>query len=75
MIRFATLSSQYAGGAAAAGDAAAAGMQLSFGDLDMQLAGLLGGQVRFCRDRVFPYRRLMAQGGQGRGSLGYRFTV
>jgi hypothetical protein len=24
---------------------------------------------------VFPYRRLRVQGGQGRGGLGYRFTV
>jgi hypothetical protein len=32
-------------------------------------------QVRFCRDRLFPTRRLRIQGGQGRGRFGYRFTV
>ena len=31
---------------------------------------VLRAQVRFCR-----YRRVRIQGGQGRGGLGYRFTV
>jgi hypothetical protein len=32
-------------------------------------------QVRFCRDLVFPYRRVRIQGDQGRGGLGYRSTI
>ena len=32
-------------------------------------------QVRFCRYRFSSYRRLRIQRDQGRGGLGYRFTV
>jgi hypothetical protein len=37
-------------------------------------AGAAAG-VRFCRGRVFPYRRLRIQGDQGLGRLGHKFTL
>jgi hypothetical protein len=48
---------------------------LGDGVVDCPVLVMVTKQVRFCRYRCFPCRRLRIQGGQGRGGFGFRFTV